>query len=62
MFKDINWNEPSTKRGAVWIVAFIFGIPMVYMGKDVSQLLLLATGIVGGMGLLIKDIPEQSPE
>ena len=53
----INWNEASTKRGAVWLVTAVIGIPMILMGKDPSPLLLLASGVAGGMGLLIKDMP-----
>ena len=52
---NINWSETSTKRNAVWFVAFLVGIPMVYMEKDVSQLLLLAGGIAGAMGVVMSD-------
>lgn len=49
---NINWSEASTKRGVVWIVASILGTIMVFMGKDPSQILVLATGVAGGLGLL----------
>lgn len=55
MFKNIDWSQTSTKRGIVWVVTFIIGMPMAYMGKDVTQLLLLAGGVVGGMGVLTND-------
>jgi hypothetical protein len=51
----IDWSEKSTRRGCIWFVAAIIGVPMVWMGKDIDQLILLAMGIAGGMGLLIKD-------
>jgi len=53
----INWNEASTKRGAVWLVTAIIGIPMVLMGKDPSPLLLLASGVAGGLGVVMSDKP-----
>jgi len=53
----INWNEASTKRGAVWLVTAIIGIPMVLMGKDPSPLLLLASGVAGGLGVVLSDKP-----
>ena len=53
----INWSEASTKRGAVWLVTAIIGIPMVLMGKDPSPLLVLASGVAGGLGVVISDKP-----
>ena len=53
----INWNEASTKRGAVWLVTAVIGIPMVLMGKDPSPLLLLASGVAGGLGVVMNDKP-----
>ncbi len=58
---NINWNEASTKRNAVWVVAFIIGIPMAFFGKDVTQLLLLAAGVAGAMGVAMSD-KTKSPE
>ncbi len=51
----INWEEKSTKRGFIWFSAAIIGVPMVWMGKDIEQLMLLAMGVAGGLGLLVKD-------
>lgn len=55
----MNWgidlSQPSTKRGLVWVIAALIGVPMVMMGKDVSQLLVLAAGVAGGLGVMIKD-------
>lgn len=57
MFK-IKWSESSTKRNAIWVIAFLVGIPMAYLGKDISQLLLLAGGVVGAMGVAMPDKPH----
>lgn len=51
----INWNENSTKRGAVWVVTFVIGIIMSFLGKDVTQLLVVASGVAGGLGVALKD-------
>lgn len=51
----IDWSQSSTKRGLVWIVTALVGIVMVLMGKDVSQLLLLAAGVAGGLGVALDD-------
>ena len=56
---QINWNEASTKRNAIWVIAFIVGIPMAFFGKDVTQLLLLAGGIAGAMGVAMPDKPKK---
>jgi hypothetical protein len=59
---EIHWSEPSTKRNAVWVVAFLVGLPMVFLGKDVSQLLLLAGGVAGAMGMTMRDKPHDLPK
>jgi hypothetical protein len=51
----IIWSEASTKRGIIWVITALVGLPMVYLGKDVSQLLLLAGGVAGGLGVMLKD-------
>lgn len=51
----IDWTQASTKRGAIWVVTFVVGLIMVLLDKDPTKLLLLSTGVAGGMGLLIKD-------
>ena len=48
-------SEASTKRGIIWVTTALVGLPMVYLGKDVSQLLLLAGGVAGGLGVMLKD-------
>jgi hypothetical protein len=52
---EIDLTQASTKRGLVWLVAAIIGLPMAWAGKDVSQLVALAMGIAGGLGVLVKD-------
>jgi hypothetical protein len=51
----IDWNEASTKRGLIWVITAIVGSVFVFLGKPVDQLLLLASGVAGGLGLLLKD-------
>lgn len=51
----INWSEASTKRGLIWLITAVIGLPMAYLGKDVGQLILLASGIAGGLGVILKD-------
>jgi hypothetical protein len=48
----ININETSTKRGIVWIIASIIGVAFAWAGKDPAQVMLIAGGVVGGLGLL----------
>jgi hypothetical protein len=54
----INWNEASTKRGMIWVIAFIVGIIGWWMGKDPSPILLIAAGVAGGLGVTTPDKPE----
>jgi hypothetical protein len=51
----IDWSQSSTKRGLVWVVAALIGIPMVLIGKDVSQLLILAAAVAGGLGVALNN-------
>ena len=52
---NIDWSQASTKRGLIWVITALIGLPMVALGKDVSQLLVLAAGIAGGLGVVITD-------
>ena len=52
---NIDWTQASTKRGAVWVTTFIIGVIMIALEQDVSQLIVLSTGVAGGLGLFIKD-------
>ena len=51
----IDWSEASTKRGIIWVITAIVGSVFVFLGKPVDQLLLRASGVAGGLGLLLKD-------
>lgn len=51
----INWSEASTKRGIIWVATAIVGAVLIFMGKPIDQLLLLASGVAGGLGMMLKD-------
>ena len=51
----IEWSESSTKRGVIWVATAVIGSVFVFMGKPVDQLLLLAVGVAGGLGVILKD-------
>ena len=51
----INWQEASTKRGIIWIVTAVIGSVFIFLDKPVDQLLLLAGGVAGGLGVVLKD-------
>jgi hypothetical protein len=51
----IDWSEASTKRGLIWLITAIVGAVFLFMGKPIDQLLLLATGVAGGLGVMLKD-------
>ena len=52
---NIDWTQASTKRGVVWVSTFFIGMIMIALKQDVSQLIVLSTGVAGGLGILIKD-------
>jgi hypothetical protein len=51
----IDWSEASTKRGIIWLITAVVGSIFIFLGKPIDQLLLLATGVAGGLGVLLKD-------
>ena len=51
----IEWSQASTKRGIIWVVTAIIGTALILLGKPVDQLLLLAGGVAGGLGVILKD-------
>ena len=51
----IQWHEASTKRGIIWVATAVVGAVLLYQGKSVDQLLLLAGGVAGGLGVVLKD-------
>ena len=51
----INPFEASTLRGAIRILTAAVGAYFIYIGKDVSELLLFSAAISGMAGVGIKD-------
>jgi hypothetical protein len=51
----IDWSEASTKRGLIWVITAIVGAVFLFIGKPIDELLLLATGVAGGLGVMLKD-------
>lgn len=51
----IEWAAASTKRGIIWVATALVGAVFIFLGKPVDQLLLLAGGIAGGLGVMLKD-------
>ena len=52
---EIDWRETSTKRGAILVSGFVVGSVFVWFGKDPAGIILLAQGLAGGFGLLVRD-------
>lgn len=50
----IDWSEASTKRGLIWVATAIVGAVLIFMNKPIDQLLLLASGVAGGLGMMLK--------
>lgn len=51
----IHWGQASTQRGLIWVLTALVGAILLYQGKSVDQLLLLAGGVAGGLGLMVHD-------
>lgn len=51
----IDWSEASTKRGIIWVATAVIGAVFVFLGKPIDQLLLLASAVAGGLGVMLKD-------
>jgi hypothetical protein len=51
----IDWSEASTKRGLIWVATAIIGAILIFMDKPIDQLLILASGVAGGLGMMLKD-------
>ena len=52
---EIEWSQASTKRGIIWVVTAVVGAVFIFLGKPIDQLLLLAGGVAGGLGVILKD-------
>lgn len=51
----IDWTQQSTKRGAVWVSGTIIALVFYWFGKDPMPVMTVTGGLVGGLGLLVKD-------
>jgi hypothetical protein len=51
----IDFAQPSTQRGAARLIIFVLGLFMAYVGKDITTLLLLGSGVNGLLGFAVKD-------
>jgi hypothetical protein len=52
---NFDWSEASTKRGLIWVITAVIGAVFIFLGKPIDQLLLLAGGVAGGLGVMLKD-------
>lgn len=53
---EFDWSQNSTKRGAVWLTVFVLGLIMVVTGQgDIDKLMMLGSGVAGGLGVALKD-------
>jgi hypothetical protein len=50
----IDLTQPSTLRGLVWATTAFIGLILIALGKDPSQLIVLAMGVAGGLGVAVK--------
>jgi hypothetical protein len=55
MIIETDWTQSSTFRGAVRIAVLVIGLVGWWMGKDVTGIILLGTGINGILGVVTKD-------
>lgn len=54
---DIQWNQPSTIRGSVWLVAGLISTVCVFTDNLAAVAIIMAAAqtIVGGLGVAISD-------
>ncbi len=45
----INWNRASVRHGVIWAASAVVAVPMIWVGKDISQLLLFAGAASAGV-------------
>ena len=48
-------NEPSTKRGIIWVLTGVCGALGWWMGKDITPVIILGTTVAGGLGVSLDD-------
>jgi hypothetical protein len=57
----IDWNQQSTKRGAVWLIGGVTAMVFSFVGKDPTQVLAITAAMAGGMGFTVSDTePKQT--
>ena len=54
-FGKVDFKEASTIRGAVWALGGIIGTIFAFVGKDPTQVMLVAASVAGGLGVAIPD-------
>lgn len=52
---EVDFSQPSTIRGIVWCVTGLAAFVMIWLGKDVGQVLAVGTAVAGGLGVAVKD-------
>ena len=57
IFEPVNRVDVNTPKGdgIIWLITAVVGSIFIFLGKPIDQLLLLATGVAGGLGVLLKD-------
>ena len=51
----IHWNQPSTLRGAIWLVVGIAGLIQSWGNISIQDLMYLGATVAGGMGVMSDD-------
>lgn len=51
----IDWTQSSTFRGLVRTAVLVLGMVGWWMGKDVTGIILIGTGINGMLGIVTKE-------
>jgi hypothetical protein len=52
---DIRWNEPSTKRGLVWIITSVVSIFAPSLGTSTETVWAIGGAVAGAMGVTLPD-------
>jgi len=55
----IHWEQASTKRGLIWVVAGLLGVAGLALGKDVSQIVPFAMALAGAAGIATNDSKDK---
>jgi hypothetical protein len=52
---NVNWTEPSTKRGIVWILTSILSIFAPAMGTNPETVWAIGGAVAGALGVTLPD-------